>query len=262
MQHFIIIFWFTLILNVLQNHIFIRILTNSIYIVPRSPKIAAPQFFFYFRMKPKKLFRYNTFYCLSYTFYRQHWYTLNQKMNMIFIRSYFNKMYFIATLDIFTNFYHVLPLPAQKKHFFYILLDKPNDKEAELKNLSAISQLTNIRKLQMKNCGLFDKVSDISLTNIVELTVSNTNINSNNFIFPLNINKVTFDALELTNVGLLKNLNHLESLEIKRCVMLDDLSAISLLPKLFSLTISNCSEVSDLSFISSSKPKFACVFGL
>src|SRR5680860_64125 len=108
MQLFITIFFFTLSLNIFLNNILVCILTNCIYIIPICPELTTPQLIFYFRMKSKKFFCCYTFYCLNYSFYRHHWNTLYQKMNMIFINPNFNKVYFKSKFNIFANFYQTV----------------------------------------------------------------------------------------------------------------------------------------------------------
>src|ERR1035437_1857161 len=103
MQFFISAFFFTLILNIHLYNFFVCILANSINIISFSPKITAPQLIFNFWMKTKKLFCSDTFYRLNNAFHRHHWNTLYQKMNMIFICSNFNKMYFVSLCNIFTD---------------------------------------------------------------------------------------------------------------------------------------------------------------
>ena len=50
----------------------------------------------------------NAFHGLNYRFYRHHWDTLYQKMNMIIIRTNLCKMYFKPAFNIFTHFYQTL----------------------------------------------------------------------------------------------------------------------------------------------------------
>ena len=94
--------------NPIRLHLFICILHYCIYVVTTCPKMTAPQLRFNFRMKSKKLFCCYALHCLNYFFYRHHWNTLYQIMNMVFIFPYFNKHYFIPTFNIFTNIYQAL----------------------------------------------------------------------------------------------------------------------------------------------------------
>ena len=98
----------TLFIYISLNSFLICVLAYCIYIITATPKLTTPQLMLYLGMKPKKFFRRDTFYRLNYVFYRHHRYTLYQKMNVIFIRSYFNEKYFKSAFNIFTHFHQTI----------------------------------------------------------------------------------------------------------------------------------------------------------
>ena len=89
-----------LFMNISLNHFLICILTNRINIIPIAPKLTTPKLLLYLWMTPEQFFGSDTFYCLRYLFGGHHRNTLQQKMNMIFIRTNFDKMYFKSFLYI------------------------------------------------------------------------------------------------------------------------------------------------------------------
>ena len=108
MELFINIFIFPLLKNISLNNLFICILTNCVNVIPISPKFTPPKLFLYFWMQSEKFSCCNAFHGLNYRFYRHHWDTLYQKMNMIIIRTNLCKMYFKPAFNIFTHFYQTL----------------------------------------------------------------------------------------------------------------------------------------------------------
>ncbi len=108
MKFFILIFIFTLFMDILLNYTFIRILTNRVNIIPITPKLTAPKLMLHFWMQPKQFSCRNTFYYLSYLFRGHHWNTLNQKVNVILIRANLNKIYFKPFFNVFAHFNQTL----------------------------------------------------------------------------------------------------------------------------------------------------------
>ena len=86
----------SLIFDIGFDDLFIGILANCIKIIPTCPEMTSPEFFLYCRVCLKDLFCNDTFYCLHHFAREYVWHTLEQKMHMIFVCSYFNKMYFIT----------------------------------------------------------------------------------------------------------------------------------------------------------------------
>ena len=58
--------------------------------------MSAPKVFLGFWVLVKNLSRCDTFYCCYNRLHCKRWYTLNEKMYMVNITSYFNKLYFIS----------------------------------------------------------------------------------------------------------------------------------------------------------------------
>jgi len=85
----------TLAFDIVGYHFFITISSNCVDIVAARPKVTAPQQFLHLRMLLENLSPCNTFYRLHNVFWTHHWYTLYQKMHMVFINSNLYKMYFI-----------------------------------------------------------------------------------------------------------------------------------------------------------------------
>src|SRR5436190_15274536 len=95
----------TLFLNIFRNRTFISKLTHRIGKISISPKFTSPQLLLYLRIPLKNFLRRDTFYHHYYLCYTIRWNRLNQKMNMVFIRSYLDKLYFVPL----TNFYTHIP---------------------------------------------------------------------------------------------------------------------------------------------------------
>ena len=86
---------FALILYICLNYFCIAVLANRVHIIPTCPKLASPQFLFNLWMLFENPFRCYTLYCLYYPFWRVTRHALHQKMNVVFICSYFYKNYLI-----------------------------------------------------------------------------------------------------------------------------------------------------------------------
>ena len=105
MELFICLLFIALFIDIFLNNLLIGILPYCIYIIPTRPKVTSPKLTFDFRMKSKKFLCGDAFNRLNYLLYRHHGHTLYQEMNMVVIRSFFNKKYFISAFNIFTYLY-------------------------------------------------------------------------------------------------------------------------------------------------------------
>ena len=92
-----------LCLYIFLNCIFITMSSYRTNIKPFCPKFTTPQLFLHFRLKLENLFRSDTFYCLNYSRWTHHGYTLNQKMNMVVISANLYKSNF-KTLRNFNTY--------------------------------------------------------------------------------------------------------------------------------------------------------------
>jgi len=103
---------FSLILEIFLDHFLISILSYGVHIVTACPKFSAPKQPFYLGMKPKNLFCRNTFNSTDYLFGGIRWYTLNQKMDVVSIKSNLQKMNFISLFylqaDLFKRYRNLI----------------------------------------------------------------------------------------------------------------------------------------------------------
>ncbi len=102
---FFVLSFMTLLFHIFSYYRFICVRTNRTNIVTICPKLSAPQFLFHFWMESEKFLCSYAFQHLNNLFRRKHWYTLNQKVNMIIVRSYFNEKNFISFLYPQTNIF-------------------------------------------------------------------------------------------------------------------------------------------------------------
>jgi hypothetical protein len=101
MELFIQLFIVTLFLNIFLDYVFVCKLPECIYVVPISPKLAAPQLLFHFWVKTEKLSCRYTFHHLGYRLRRHNRNTLHQKMYMILICTNLQKLNLKPTFNIF-----------------------------------------------------------------------------------------------------------------------------------------------------------------
>lgn len=99
------IFGFSLVLEVLLNYLFIWVLSDSIHIISACPKFAAPKHPFYFGMEPENLLGRDALDRTDYHFRSVRRNTLDQKMNLVAIKTYFQKMDIIPLLYTKTNLF-------------------------------------------------------------------------------------------------------------------------------------------------------------
>lgn len=94
--------------NVLLDAFSIRIFAYRICIETTCPQVSAPQKTFHFWVQLKNLLRCYALYCFHNLSHRQYRNALNQKMDMIFFHSNFNKVNFISTGYAETHFFQGL----------------------------------------------------------------------------------------------------------------------------------------------------------
>lgn len=94
--------------NIICYHFFVAISTNSIDVVSACPKMSTPQYFLNFPMSLENFLSCYDFYRLHNILGAQHWHTLNQKMHMVFINSYFHKMNLVPFSYSYTYFLQCL----------------------------------------------------------------------------------------------------------------------------------------------------------
>jgi len=98
----------SLLLNVFLDLFFIAVQTHSINIVPGRPEVSTPEKLLDFRVFQKDLLGGDTLCDLSYFRRRHHWNGLNQKMDMIFVGSYFHKMEIVCRGELNANIFQCL----------------------------------------------------------------------------------------------------------------------------------------------------------
>ncbi len=100
---YLFVFGFSLILEVFLYNLLICVLSDSIHIIPTCPKLAAPKQPFHFGMEPENFLRRDTLDRTDYIFRSIGRDTLNQKMNVIAIKTYLQKMDVVTLLYPNTN---------------------------------------------------------------------------------------------------------------------------------------------------------------
>jgi hypothetical protein len=114
-----------LFMNILSNYFLVAVLTDGIGIIPTRPELSTPEHFFDFWMTMENLPRSNALDSLHDCGGGQHGDTLDQKMDMVFIRPDLHKMdlvtfsYFDA--DLFEGYLHLF-----RKHFPSVLCRTDN----------------------------------------------------------------------------------------------------------------------------------------
>lgn len=109
MQAFIFFFQ-TLFTNILSHRFFASFVSNGVCKVSLAPEFSAPQYFFYVRHFLEYLSRCYALYRLNYSERTPCWNRLHKKMNMVFVRSYFNED-------------HLISLPDLKAYIFYFVIN-------------------------------------------------------------------------------------------------------------------------------------------
>ena len=94
-----------LIGNISLNYLFACMLSDSIRVITAGPKRTSPKFFFYLRVQPEYLTGSYTLYNRHYPCHCQTRNTLDQKMNVIALYSYFNKMKLISLTYTQANYF-------------------------------------------------------------------------------------------------------------------------------------------------------------
>ncbi len=120
-----IIFFQTLVSNIMRYARFIAILAHCIHKVSITPKFSTPKLLFHFWMLLEYFPSSKIFYCRNDLRGTLCWHTLYQEMNMIFVNTYFQKMNFIALpyfntdilqgfINFFTEYYTLIFCRASK----------------------------------------------------------------------------------------------------------------------------------------------------
>ncbi len=100
---YLFIFRLSLVLEIFLYNILICILPNCIDIISTCPKFTAPKRFFYLWMKPEYFLRPNALDRANYLFRSIRRNTLNQKMNVVTIKTNLQKMNVVPFLYSKTN---------------------------------------------------------------------------------------------------------------------------------------------------------------
>ena len=94
--------------DVVCYYFFIAISSYGVYVVAACPKMAAPKYFLDLGVSLEYFLSCNTFYRLHNIFWTHYRYTLNQKMNVVFINSYLHEMNLVPLPYPYTNFLQAL----------------------------------------------------------------------------------------------------------------------------------------------------------
>ena len=103
MYFFILTFGFALVLKILLYYLLIGILPYCVHIVAAGPKLTAPKLSLHFGVKTEYLLGRNALHRIDYLLWRKRRNALNQKMGMVPIKTYLQKMNLITFLYSKTN---------------------------------------------------------------------------------------------------------------------------------------------------------------
>ena len=92
-----------LVLNVMLYRLFVRVLSDRTGVVSVTPELSAPQLLFDLWTLLKNFSRGNAFHGLNDLFDTVHWDGLDEEMDMILIRTDFEKRYVISFTDFKTD---------------------------------------------------------------------------------------------------------------------------------------------------------------
>lgn len=84
---------------------------HSIEIVTLSLKLSAPELLFHFRIKIESIFSRDAFDRFDDLGWTHRWYTLYQKMNVVFVRPYFNELGLIPLRNLKADLFQTLVNP-------------------------------------------------------------------------------------------------------------------------------------------------------
>lgn len=104
----LVLFLSTLLLYVLAYHLLVAVLSYRAYVIPVCPEFPSPQLLLYLWTPRKYLSCRYAFYDLHDLLRAVHRYTLNQKMHVVFICTYFQKRYLVPLTDPKTNLFEFL----------------------------------------------------------------------------------------------------------------------------------------------------------
>lgn len=93
-----------LVLEVLLDYLLIGVLPYGIHVVAARPELAAPEHLFDLRVQTENFSRRNALYRPDYFLRGVHRNTLYQKMDMVPVQAYFQKMNLVPLLDLKTDF--------------------------------------------------------------------------------------------------------------------------------------------------------------
>ena len=104
----LILFLPALLLYILAYHFLVSMLTDRADVIPARPELPSPQLLLYLWARRKDFSRRYTFYDLYYLLRAVGRHTLNQKMHMVFVGSYFQKRNFISLTDFQADLFELL----------------------------------------------------------------------------------------------------------------------------------------------------------
>ena len=99
---------FALSLNIGLYRIFVTMTTDSVDIVPFGPELSAPKLILHLRVKLENLFGRDALDCFYDLGWAHHRYTLDQKMNMVFVGPYFDKLDLISLRNLKADIFQTL----------------------------------------------------------------------------------------------------------------------------------------------------------
>lgn len=100
----------SLVFNIFFDYCFVCILPNGVKIIAARPEMPAPEQSLDLQMTFEEFLGYDVFQSLDDSLRREDWHALDEKVNVVIISSYFNKVYFIpfrnAQANRFERFCH------------------------------------------------------------------------------------------------------------------------------------------------------------
>ena len=103
----LILFFPALLLYVFAYHLFISVLAYRADVISCCPQMPSPQLLLYLWTRGKDLSGAYTLYDLHYLLRAIHRHTLHQKMHVVFVCSYFQKLNLISLTDLQTNLFEL-----------------------------------------------------------------------------------------------------------------------------------------------------------
>jgi len=115
-MQFLILLFSSLLLHIFRNALLIAKLANCVDEIPLRPKLTAPQSFLYRRHTDEDLSGRYALDRLNNLPRAIHWNGLNQEMNVIHIRPYLQKLYFVTLRYLQADVPQLLIDPIRKHH--------------------------------------------------------------------------------------------------------------------------------------------------